>query len=252
MLLNGLYRFPGLAQVLLAANADAANVLQQNTGLPTHVIPPAVDTHLFSPLKRVYADGVLRIGYAGPLSPKNNVRLLVELERFLRRDLTRPFRLLIVGDGPERWWLQDHLNDAEFTGDLDGEGLARSMARMDIFAYPTENDASGGSVMKAMASGVPAVAMSTGAPRFLLENDVSGFLSHSESDFRRHVLALLKNPELRRRMGRAARSRTSAWTWGDACEALYRTYRLAVRSFPAPPTHLPMLPPNPIGLLRAI
>jgi phosphatidylinositol alpha 1,6-mannosyltransferase len=183
VLLNGLSRFPGLAQVLLAPNEDIASVLQRTTGLPVHVIPPAVNSTLFAPIKRVYADGVLRIGYAGSLSSKSNVYLLPELERSLRGNLTRPFRFLIVGEGAERSWLKNNLKDAEFAGDLGGESLARAIARMDIFAYTPDNDVTGDPIMKAMASGVPAVAMAKGAPRFLLEHAVSGFTSRTGSDF---------------------------------------------------------------------
>jgi len=248
MLLAGLYRFPWLAQVLLAPNASIGSVLQDNTGLPTHLIPPAVDSNLFAPLKRVYADGVMRIGYAGPLSSENNVRCLARLERYLRAKVTRPFRFLIVGEGSERSWLEGNLEDAEFTGDLEDERLARAIARMDIFVFPSETDVSGEGVLRAMASGVPVVVTSKGGPRFLVEDGVSGFVARSRLDFDRHVLMLVTNPELRRRMGHAARSSADKWSWDVMCEALYRAYRLGIRSFPARPTHSPMRPPTPVGL----
>ena len=249
--LNGLYWFPGLAQVLLAPNRDIAHVLRQNTGLPTQVIPQAVDTRLFSPSKRVYADGVMRIGYAGDLSLGSNARELTSLERSLHGSRTRPFRFLIVGEGDDRSWLQNNLKHAEFTGELEGESLARAIARMDVLAYAPENDVSGTAVLRAMACGVPTVAMSKGAARFLVEDGITGFISSGKTDFNRHVLALLKSPELRRKMGCEARSCSVQWSWENACEALYRACRMAVRSFPETKTRLPMMPPNSIGLRPA-
>jgi glycosyltransferase involved in cell wall biosynthesis len=251
LLLNGLYWFPGLAQVLLTPNKDTAHVLRENTGLPTHVIPHAVDTSLFAPSKRVYADGVMRIGYAGELSSGSNVRALTVLERSLHGSHTRPFRFLIVGEGGDRSWLENNLNHGEFTGELEGESLARAIARMDVFAHSPENDVSGTAVLRAMACGVPTVAMSKGAARFLLEDGITGFISSGEADFNRSVLALLRSPELRRKMGREARSRSVQWSWENACEVLYRACRLAVRSFPGTRSRLPMMPPNSIGLRPA-
>jgi glycosyltransferase involved in cell wall biosynthesis len=81
---------------------------------------------------------------------------------------------------------------------------------------------------------------------------ISGFISRDEAEFNRHVLTLLTNPELRRRMGLEARARSINWSWDDACEALYRAYRLAVRSFRVTRTRLPMIPPGPIGVRPAV
>jgi phosphatidylinositol alpha 1,6-mannosyltransferase len=249
--LHKLYRSRGIAQVLLGPNKTIVKILHSQTALPTYLMQPGIDTSLFAPLKRVYADGILRIGYVGQLSPEKNVRLLAELERTLRRKLTRPFRFLIVGDGSMRPWLQSNLTNAEFDGALQGEALARAMARMDIFAFPSQTDAFGDTVLKAMASGVPAVVMSKGAPRFVVEDGISGLVALGTEDFNRYVFQLLISPEMRRRMALAARTRANQWSWENACETLYRTYRLAVRSFPIRPGHLPMMPPSPIGLRRA-
>src|SRR5262245_29777429 len=66
--LQGLYQSRGFVQILLAPNADIARILHRNTGLPARLIHPGIDTSLYAPSKRVYADGVLRIGYMGALS----------------------------------------------------------------------------------------------------------------------------------------------------------------------------------------
>jgi phosphatidylinositol alpha 1,6-mannosyltransferase len=240
-----LRQFYRQAQVLLAPNEEMVQTLRRLIDRPAYLMRRGIDGSLFSSSKRLYADGICRIGFAGKLSPDKNVRFLVELERALRRKVTRPFRFLIVGEGSERSWLETNLRNADFAGPLQGELLARAYARMDIFAFPSETETFGDPVLQAMASGAPAVVMSGGAARFLVMHGVSGFVSSGPDDFIRFVVSLLSNRELRRRMAIEACVQSRRWSWASICESVYRAYRFAVRSAPPlTPTNL-STPPSP-------
>ena len=233
------------AQVLLAPDEGILEMLHRTTGRPGWVMRRGIDTSFFSPSKRVFADGVCRIGFCGRLSTETNVRFFAELEQSLRRRTSRPFRFLIVGDGSERSWLERNLKNAEFTGVLRGAALARAYARMDIFTSPSKTVMSGTAVLEAMASGVPAVVMAKGGSRFMVEHGITGFVRAETDDFVRGALSLLTNRELRRRMALASCIHARQWSWTSVCETVYRAYRFAVRSTPLSPTQLPMSPPNP-------
>ena len=165
-----------------------------------------VQTDLFSPSRRTAADGLIRIGFVGRLSPEKNVRFLPKVERALtERGITR-FRFLIVGDGSERRWLESNLENADFTGVLHNEALAEAYANMDIFAFPSNTDTFGNVVLEALASGVPAVVMSGGGPKYLVEQGFSGFVARDEEEFIGLVSRLMSSPDEHRRMRGQART----------------------------------------------
>ena len=80
-------------------------------------------------------------------------------------------------------------------------------ARADVFIFPTFGDTLPIVIMEAMASGLPVVTTSIGAIGEEVEHGVTGFLippgdSHSLAEA---TLRLVVNPDLRHKMGRAAR-----------------------------------------------
>ncbi len=68
------------------------------------------------------------------------------------------YRFVIVGEGSERAWLAEHMQQAELPGVLRGNALSRAYANLDLFVFPSHTDAFGNVVQEALASGVPAVA----------------------------------------------------------------------------------------------
>ena len=76
-------RFYRLGRALLAPNEELRDLLESQTGRPTHLMRRGVDTTLFSPSKRSRAGSEFLIGYVGRLTPEKNVRWLAELEREL-------------------------------------------------------------------------------------------------------------------------------------------------------------------------
>jgi phosphatidylinositol alpha 1,6-mannosyltransferase len=184
-----------------------------------------VDAHLFSPVKRDVRDRVFRLGYVGRLRPEKNVRFLAEIEDSLRRDGIGNYRFLIVGDGSERAWLEQRLRQADFTGELFGEALARAYANMDLFVFPSETDTFGNVVMEAMASGTPAVVTSKGGPKFQVQNGVSGFVATDEQDFIARVKQTMASPRLHRSLRVASRLAASRKSWETVLDELHQAYQ---------------------------
>src|SRR5262249_9593783 len=152
--------FYSLARVILAPNNEHMRLVAAGTKRPVFPMRRGVDTELFSPGKRDIHDNVFRLGYVGRLCPEKNVRFLSALEQVLLRGGLDNYRFLIVGEGGERAWLERNLIQADFTGELHGEFLARAYANMDLFVFPSETDTYGNVVAEAQASGVPVVVTS--------------------------------------------------------------------------------------------
>jgi glycosyltransferase involved in cell wall biosynthesis len=221
-------RFYKRADVVLAPNLELVRMLEARTGKPVCIMQRGVQTDLFSPEKRTSTDGVFRIGFVGRLSPEKNIRFLHKLDRALiRRGMTN-FRFLIVGEGSERRWLEANLRNADFTGVLRNEALAEAYANMDVFAFPSNTDTFGNVVLEAQASGIPAVVMSGGGPKFLVEHGVTGFIAKDEQDFIGFVSRLMSSPDEHSRMREHARMAGLKVSWDRVFEGVFQAYELAI------------------------
>jgi phosphatidylinositol alpha 1,6-mannosyltransferase len=218
-------RFYGIAQVILAPNQEHIDWIGAGTGKPVFPMQRGVDAHLFSPVKRDVSDRIFRLGYVGRLRPEKNVRFLAEIEDSLRRDGISNYRFLIVGEGSERAWLERRLRQADFTGELFGETLARAYANMDLFVFPSETDTYGNVVMEAMASGTPAVVTSKGGPKFQVQDRVSGFVAQTEGEFIARIKETMASPQLHRSLRAASRLAACRKSWENVLEDLHQAYQ---------------------------
>jgi glycosyltransferase involved in cell wall biosynthesis len=130
----------------------------------------------------------------------------------------------VVGDGSEREWLQANLKRAEFPGVLKGEALARAYANMDLFVFPSHTDTFGNVVLEAFASGVPVVVTSSGGPKYLVEQGVTGYAAADDAAFIAAVKSILADAELHGKMRVAAREYALSLGWDAVFEKVYETY----------------------------
>ena len=132
---------------------------------------PGVDTAAFTPAlrdtwlhdrwsrARSMSTPLVVVGYVGSLRNRHDVRRLVELAQ------VQGIRPVIVGDGPQRSWLESRLPDAKFTGTLSTGDLTAVLPSFDVLVHPGERETCCHALREAGASGVPVVApRSGGAP----------------------------------------------------------------------------------------
>lgn len=225
---RGLMKLYFLAQMQLAPNEELVAEIRRLTNRPSFLLGRGVDTEFLSPEKRRRDDDEIVLGFVGRLRPEKNVRVFGEIEAKLKSANIENYRFLIVGEGGERVWLERNLQNRRLTGELFGEDLARAYANMDLFVFPSQTDAFGNVVLEAMSSGVPAVVMTEGGPKFLIENGVNGFVAKDENDFIETVARLVKNPEQLRALGQSARQSAQANSWERIFEKMFEYYRICM------------------------
>lgn len=192
------------------------------------VLKNGVDTDLFDPRRK---DAALRealggpktlLLYAGRVSREKGLDRLAAGYLAMGRD---DVHLVIAGDGPYRAELEAVLGEsATFTGFLRGEELARVFASCDVFVFPSATDTLGRAVAEAQASGLPAVVHGTGGPRECIRPGASGFVARDDAGFFDQVELLLDDPELRERMGLAAREFAESLGWEAVLDGLIELY----------------------------
>ena len=126
-----------------------------------------------------------------------------------------PHKSVIVGDGPARSTLQSRMQDTVFTGPLTGDRLATAYASSDVFLFPSDTETFGNVTLEAMASGLPTVCADAAGSDVLVLDGETGYLAppRDVEQFLTCVARLVQHPELRMRMGLAARTRALTFEW---------------------------------------
>ena len=225
--LDGVALFYKIARVLLAPNPDLIRLLEAKTGKKTFLMRRGVDTTLFNPAKRYRQDGDFVMGFVGRLQPEKNVRLLVEVEKLLAEE---NHRFLIIGEGPERDYLESHLRRAQFAGILKGEALSNAYANMDLFLFPSRTDTYGNVVQEALASGVPAIVTNQGGPQYIVDHGVNGIVAGTDDHFVHSVRDLVTDLPRHQQMRKAARAAALEASWDKVFDNVYNSYRFALEA----------------------
>jgi colanic acid/amylovoran biosynthesis glycosyltransferase len=176
-------------------------------------VPLGIEPAKFPPERRTGASTPQMI-CVGRLSPEKGQEFLLEALALLK-SRGRAVQLRFVGDGPDRAWLERRASelgiaaDVEFTGWVDPTKIATLYTETDICVLSSLAEGLPVVLMEAMAMQVPCVAPRiTGIPE-LIEHEVNGllFALADVEDLSRQIETLLASPELRERMGVAARAR---------------------------------------------
>ena len=164
------------------------------------------------------------VGYVGRLAHEKQVRRLATVAK------VPDTRMVVVGDGPERGWLERRIPDGKFTGLLRGENLARAFASLDVFVHTGTAETFCQTIQEAQASGVPVVAPACGGPLDLVENGVTGLLYDPRDPraLRASVARLVGDPVLRRRLAREAMLSVGGRTWEQVVDELVDVHYAAV------------------------
>ncbi len=216
------------------------------TNIPSEVIPPGVDIGSFAPASgertriraaRGWDEDVPVVGFAGRFVPEKGLAVLAEA---LSR-LTRPWRALFVGGGPDVQRL--HELAAAFPGRVSiATGITHSempayFNAMDVLCAPSQTTARwreqfGRMLIEAMACGVPVIGSDSGEIPHVLGD--AGILV-SERDVPAWTAALdrlLANDTMRRDLGeRGLRRARADFSW-DVVARRHLTFfeELAARS----------------------
>ncbi len=215
------------ANVITAVSRELGHILEQHPSArgKVHVVPNAVNPARFldaTPCQQ--KDGKFVIGFVGTLGASHGFNTLIESFTNTVQQLPCA-RLLIVGDGPAREHLHRELaargviDRVQFAGAVLPEEIPSWLASMDvaIAPYPPVNRfySSPLKLYEYMAAGLPVVASRIGQVAEVIEDGATGILIPPGNSvlFASALVRLYMQPELRRRLGSAARLAVRDHTW---------------------------------------
>lgn len=253
------YRLAVKLETLVAREADRVLALTQELKVELvrrgvapdriTVAPNCVDTDVFAPMPRDeklarelgLATGVPTIGFAGSVVDYEGLDLLVEA-LVLVRERGVPFNLLVVGDGRvldgvKARTKQLGIEDVcRFPGRVPFEAVTRYISCMDIMPCPRKPNEVTEMVsplkpLESMAMSKAVLLSDVSPHRTLVEDGVRGLLFRKGdvADLADKLTTLLRDAELRQRLGRAARQWVTlnrTWTHvGHVIEEAYLEVR---------------------------
>jgi N-acetyl-alpha-D-glucosaminyl L-malate synthase BshA len=138
-------------------------------------------------------------------------RVIDVLEVFARVVEQVPSRLMMIGDGPERSRAEAFCRDrglrerVSFVGNV--PNLEEVVGGSDVFLLPSETESFGMAALEALASEVPVIATRAGGLPEVVEDGVTGYLLPvgDIEGMAERTIEILRNHDLRVRMGRAGR-----------------------------------------------
>ena len=209
-----------------------------------HVIPNGVDPDYFRPdaaMVPEFDDGKLNILFVGRFDPRNGLKTMIEAFKIVKKQYDN-CRLIVVGDGPLRPYYRSLVGkeiaaDVHFAGLLNGS-RPHYYASADIYCSPCTKASFGVVLLEAMSSAKPIVASDINGYRLVMEDGKQGFLVEEQNPeaFARALLMLLKDPELRRRMGDAGREAVNgSFTWDLVAGQVEQLYLKLLGEEQAPP-----------------
>lgn len=183
-LLAYLRRFHNRCAITMVPTQDLAGDLEALGFERLRVVARGVDSRRFDPARRSEAlrtswgagPGELVAISVGRLAPEKNLELLVQVHQ--RMQAIRPrMRMVVVGDGPARPWLEARMPGAVFAGRRVGDDLATHYASADLLIFPSLTETFGNVTLEAMSSGLAVIAFDYGAAGSVVRGGLHGWLA---------------------------------------------------------------------------
>jgi glycosyltransferase involved in cell wall biosynthesis len=174
------------------------------------MLPYPIDATSVRALDRFERPGAVTVGFVGSVNLRKGVPYFLDVARAFT-----PSRVKFVMVGPvqiDPHVMEQHQGNVEIVGPVPRPEVLQWLDRFDMLLFPTTCEGSAGSVMEAMASGLPVITSPNAGS--VARDGVDGFI-HRYDDVQgmtERVEQLAHDAHLRREMGWSARKRAEEFS----------------------------------------
>lgn len=168
----------------------------------------------------------LLVTYIGRLAREKDIQRLVRSWEAVRSERGNA-QLVLVGQGPMAEGLRRRpVPGVHLTGLLSGDALSEAYASADLFVFPSQTETFGNSLLEAMASGLPSLAVAAGGVQEFAQNGKNALLvdPRDARGLTKGLSALLRDGGLRARLAAGGLATAGERSWEAIYDQLLRDY----------------------------
>lgn len=224
---------------IIVCSPQMKGMVGERTSSKIYVIPNGVD---FDEIQKIGTEDRLKhpaILVMGTWGRVKGIDVLLNAIPIIRKEIPSLHVYIAGKSGSEEGNLKKlvkELNIEEnvsFLGFISGAEKYAYFKSADIYVHPSRYEPFGVVLLEAMACGKPIVASRVGGIPFVVEDGETGLLFKSENveELAEKVILLLRNKELRMKMGEAGRERAKLFTWDRSAEMTVEVYKEVIEKF---------------------
>ncbi|MCM1569532.1 MAG: glycosyltransferase [Roseburia sp.] len=197
-------------ELILTPTAGMRTYLNRVCGIPwerMELLPTGIDKRHFETSKeqtrllreKYQAENIPLLLSVARMAPEKNIVFLLHAISTFKQYYRKPFRLLMVGDGPglaEYRELCRQLaleEEVIFTGKVDHAAIASYYAAADVFVFASKTETQGIVILEALAKGTPVCAVRASGVEDIVEDGFNGCLTPEDTaSFAQSLLRLLE------------------------------------------------------------
>jgi len=206
----------GHSRCVTAGNAYLADHAKEYGAPNVEVVPTVVDIDVYGAQPRLPGDTTLRVGWIGTPYTWQEAGPIYDVLHPILEENSAVFRAVGAKLQPDT---SGTLDVVPWTEDTEVE-LIQSMdvGIMPLNDTPWARGKCGYKLIQYMACGLPVIASPVGVNARIVEHGVNGFLASTDAEWREALSMLMRDPELRARLGAAGRKKVeekySLQVWG--------------------------------------
>jgi glycosyltransferase involved in cell wall biosynthesis len=205
------------------------------------VIPTGIDLEAYRKAngekirkKRRWGKDTVMIS-VGRLALEKNWTMLLHATALVLKDHPE-FRLVLIGDGPDKKNLEDLAKElgikrrVTFPGQIRFAEISSYMKAADLFGFASITETQGLATLEAMGAGLPVVAVDASGTRDILKHGQQGYLVENNPEaLAAGIKKLIKNPERMKKFAGAASKRAETFSIEKLTNKLLGVYEQAIR-----------------------
>lgn len=231
------------SEKIFSSSKIMADEIRKYTKKFVKVIPFGIDIDLFKPfeVKKMFDDDTIILGSVKSLSFKYGNDIVIKAFKIIKEKLpSYKLKLLLIGDGILRTKLEQlvvELNlseDVIFLGLIPHSKIPVYHNMIDIHIYPSVWESFGVSNLEAAACEKVQVASNIGGFTEILNNGIDSFLvnPNSPEEFAEKVILLIKDTNLRIKMGKEARKNVvKNYNWENSVVTMFEEYKSVLETY---------------------